>query len=103
MTLVIKLMIIIGFKFLAGTGAHPASCYLVAGGLSLPGCEADPQLHLVRRLRMRVALPPFPHTPTWRDAQGKIRYLYKKHGESIIADHVDELLVYQVCCIMFWK
>jgi hypothetical protein len=57
-----------------GSGAHPASYPVGAGGLFPWGKAArcvnlTTHLHLVLRSRMRGAISPLPNTPSWRCGQ----------------------------------
>jgi hypothetical protein len=55
-----------------GSGAQPASYPMGTGALSLRlsgrGVKLSTHLYLVPMLRVRGAVPPFSHTPSWRGA-----------------------------------
>jgi hypothetical protein len=48
-----------------GSGAHPASYPVGAGGNTAGGVKLTTRLHLTPRLRMCGAIPPLPHTSPW--------------------------------------
>jgi hypothetical protein len=60
-----------------GSGARPASYPMGTGG-SFPGrrvVKLTAHLHLEFRLRMYAAIPPFPHTCSWRGTFLPVPYL----------------------------
>jgi hypothetical protein len=59
-----------------GSGAHPDSHSMSTGG-SFHGDKAAWawHLHLVPRLTMRGAIPPLPHTSSWRGAELSTGYM----------------------------
>jgi hypothetical protein len=48
---------------------------VISRGYSIGGVKVATQLHLVSRLRISAAIPPFPYTSSWHE-QGKLYLLH---------------------------
>jgi len=51
-----------------GSGTHHCVSGTLSRELKRPGRRADPSRHIMQRLRMRGAIPPFTHPSSWLDA-----------------------------------
>jgi hypothetical protein len=72
-----------------GSGAHPATYFAGIGGslpeVKRPGCEVDRPFTSLqcRGLIMFGAIPPIPHTPSWRGGWFKSKDIYTQQAERM--------------------